>query len=108
MPLSLQDKGSEHLGRCGNVKCNELLRYLSEYIDQDLDENLRREAEEHLSLCDNCHVVLDTTLKTIYLYRENRCEELPPEINQALYQRLETALSMNPGADPGNRINPSS
>jgi len=43
------------------MKCEDLLQYLSDYIDQELDEELTAEAQEHLATCHNCRVVLDTT-----------------------------------------------
>jgi len=52
------------------MECADLIRYLSDYIDNNLSETLMEEAREHLATCHNCHVVLDSTQKTILLYRE--------------------------------------
>ena len=75
------------------MNCDELITYLSDYIDQNLDEDLRREAQEHLATCPNCRVVLDTTQQMIYLYRHNGRTSLPKERREALFQRLQAALN---------------
>ena len=75
------------------MNCEELISYLSDYIDQNLDEDLRRDAQEHLATCQNCRVVLDTTQQMIFLYRRNGRTSLPKERREALFQRLQTALT---------------
>ena len=60
------------------MECNELVQYLSDYIDQNLEEDLVEAAQEHLATCENCRVVLDTTQKTIFLKRQTNCP--PTEI----------------------------
>jgi len=52
------------------MQCAELVSYLSDYIDNNLSEELTREAQEHLATCQNCHIVLDSTQRTILLYRQ--------------------------------------
>jgi hypothetical protein len=82
------------------MKCQELITYLSDYIDQDLSEELRVEAHEHLATCDNCQVVLDTTQKMIVLCRKSESQVIPAERRSALFDRLQRALE---GADDGTR-----
>jgi len=75
------------------MNCEDLLRYLSDYIDNGLSEKLRADAEEHLATCRNCHVVLDTTRQTIVLYRETQREGIPVDRRSALFGQLEKALA---------------
>ncbi len=75
------------------MKCEELLQYLSDYVDRELDEDLRADAEEHLRTCANCHVMLDTTQQMIFLYRKGRCEGIPAQRRTVLYNQLLSALS---------------
>jgi len=75
------------------VNCEELIRYLSDYIDNGLSEELRADAEEHLATCHNCHVVLDTTRQTIVLYKEANREGIPVERRSALFGQLKKALA---------------
>lgn len=76
------------------MQCEELIRYLSDYIDGDLDEELAAAAREHLATCENCSVVLDTTQKTIALYRLNgRRQQIPAERVQSLYDEIAAAFA---------------
>jgi anti-sigma factor (TIGR02949 family) len=76
------------------MECEELIRYLSDYIDGDLDEELAEAAREHLATCENCSVVLDSTQKTIALYRLNgRKQQIPAERAQNLYDEIAAAFA---------------
>ncbi len=61
------------------MKCEELLKILSEYVDGEIDPSLCKEFERHLAGCDPCKVVVDTVRKTITLYRESEVWEIPSE-----------------------------
>ena len=74
------------------MKCEELLQYLSDYIDQELDEELTAEAQEHLATCHNCRVMLDTTQQTIFLFREQGKRAIPAARRQRLFDQLQDAF----------------
>lgn len=76
------------------MECEELIRYLSDYIDHQLDEELTEEAQEHLRTCHNCRVVLDSTQKMILLYRQRgKASRIPAERQQALYSQIAAAFA---------------
>lgn len=79
------------------MTCEELLQYLSDYIDQDLDEELMNSARRHLATCQNCKVVLDTTQKTIFLFREQSQQTIPMEKREKLFERLEQVFLAKKG-----------
>lgn len=74
------------------MTCDELLAYLSDYIDQNLDAELTAAAQEHLASCQNCRVVLDTTQQTIFLFREQGRRQIPASRRQRLFDQLEAAF----------------
>ncbi len=74
------------------MTCEELLQYLSDYIDQNLDEELTAAAQEHLATCHNCRVVLDTTQQTISLFREQGKRTIPTLRRQRLFDQLQDAF----------------
>lgn len=82
------------------MECNELVEYLSDYIDQNLEEDLVEAAQEHLATCENCRVVLDTTQKTIFLYREQGKRTIPAERRQRLFDQLQQTF-LNKEKDQG-------
>jgi anti-sigma factor (TIGR02949 family) len=72
-----------------HLKCEELLGSLSAYIDGDLGAELCQELEKHLSECDNCRVVLNTTKRTIELVRSPvEKSDLPEDVRERLFKRL--------------------
>ncbi|MFQ3566759.1 MAG: zf-HC2 domain-containing protein [Aggregatilineales bacterium] len=60
------------------MDCETLIRYLSDYIDQNLEEALAEAAREHLATCPNCRVVLNSTERMIILYREQQVARVIP------------------------------
>jgi anti-sigma factor RsiW len=75
------------------MTCAELVRYLSDYIDQDLDEALRADARDHLATCDKCRAVLQTTQRTIDLLRRALGRPMPADHRRAVLDRIRGALS---------------
>jgi anti-sigma factor RsiW len=78
------------------MSCALLLRDLSDYIDGTLAPDRRSVLEEHLSSCDKCHLVLDTTQCTILLYRAAESPSLDATRREALLRRLEKACLRGP------------
>jgi hypothetical protein len=76
------------------LNCEDLMKYLSDYIDNHLDEDLSEAAREHLASCHNCSVVLDSTQQMILLYRERgQSQRIPAGRQQALYDRIASAFA---------------
>ena len=69
--------------------CREFFNQLSEYIDGELAESLCAELERHLAGCPDCRVVVDTTRKTVSLYRHFGQAELPEGVSKRLWQAIE-------------------
>jgi predicted anti-sigma-YlaC factor YlaD len=74
------------------MKCEQLLQYLSDYIDQNLDEELTAVAQDHLATCQNCRVVLDSTQQTIFLFREQGKRTIPAKSRKRLFDQLQDAF----------------
>lgn len=75
------------------MTCEELLTYLSRYIDDELDEDLTRDARRHLATCKNCQVVLTTTQRTMVLGRGQAQRTIPAERRSALFAHLQQAFA---------------
>jgi anti-sigma factor RsiW len=75
-------------------ECRALLAQITDYIDDELEEKLCAELEKHLANCDDCRVLVDTTRKTVALYRRRYCRgqvELPAGVTDRLWQALDEA-----------------
>jgi anti-sigma factor RsiW len=73
------------------MTCQEVVQSLSDYIDGTLAAQVRASVEEHIAVCHDCHVVLDSTQCTILLYRAARTTALSGEQRQQLLGKLEAA-----------------
>ena len=81
------------------ISCEELLTYLSDYIDLELDEEFGAAARHHLSTCENCKVVLNTTLRTIELVGRDANLTIPAGRRSGLFDRLEEAFLAGDGTE---------
>ncbi len=99
--MALREHLSDYFGerapaQVRTITCEQLLKYLSEYIDHELNEPLARKASEHIATCPHCHVLVDTTQKTIKLYRTHartRPERvIPADRRKRLYDEIQAAF----------------
>jgi len=72
------------------VKCTDFLKELSDYLDGKSTESLKAELDEHLHWCKECHVVMNTTKRTIEIYRDNQLYELPEPLRDRLHEAIMT------------------
>jgi len=70
------------------ISCEEVLQEVSNYIDTEVTEDLRRQIEEHLRGCHNCTVLVSTTRKTVSLASCVGILELPSGVSERLMARL--------------------
>ena len=78
------------------VKCEEVWREISNYLDGDVSPDLRAAIDEHVRGCKGCAAVLDGTRNVVQLYGDERMLEVPLGFSHRLHRRLE-------GNKPGNR-----
>jgi anti-sigma factor (TIGR02949 family) len=77
-----------------NVRCDEVLEQLSEFIDEETRAELCEEIRVHLAQCEDCRIEVDTVKKTIMLFQK---KGLPIEIPVTIGAKLEAALSREYG-----------
>jgi anti-sigma factor RsiW len=70
------------------VTCTEFLALLDELIDDDVSAQTRSELQVHLNGCEHCEVTLNTTRKTIEIYRSHEVYELPDAVRQRLHDAI--------------------
>jgi anti-sigma factor RsiW len=70
------------------VTCTEFLAQLDELIDDEVTVSLRADLEQHLRECEHCEITLNTTRKTIQIYRSHEIYELPEGVRARLEQAI--------------------
>ena len=72
------------------MDCRRLLEELNLYIDGSLEKEICEQLEAHLKDCHRCRIVLDTTKKTITLFRDQEQLEIPLAVQERLHQTIRT------------------
>lgn len=70
------------------MTCTEFLAILDDVLDESIASQTRSEIEIHLRKCGHCEVVLNTTRKTIEIYRCHEIYELPAEVSTRLHAAI--------------------
>ena len=79
------------------MTCRELTELLLEYIQGELDPDLREHISRHLSLCPPCEAYVDTYRITIQLTRRLPAAPMPPELAERLEDALREVLGNKSG-----------
>ena len=74
------------------VNCEQVWQEISNYLEDDVDPNLRAAMEEHFRECDRCRSVLEGTRNVIQLYGDERMIDVPLGFSYRLQRRLEESI----------------
>jgi len=75
------------------VRCEDVWREVSSYLDDDVEPELQAAIEEHVRGCKRCAAVVDGTRNVIQIYGDERMVEVPLGFSRRLHQRLEGNVS---------------
>lgn len=70
------------------MTCTEFIAQLDDLLEERVSVKLRADLEEHLRGCEHCVITMNTTRKTIEIYRSHELYELP----ETLRVRLQKAI----------------
>jgi len=74
------------------IKCEEVWREISNYLEGDLSRELRARMEAHFRQCERCSAVLDGTRNVVRLVGDDRGFDVPPGFGHRLFGKLEAHL----------------
>jgi len=68
------------------MKCEEICRLISDYLDNELDRDIHEEIRRHLAECEKCKVFLHTVEETLFFSREiYKIEKVPARAIERVY-----------------------
>jgi hypothetical protein len=70
------------------VTCIEFLALLDDLIDDSVTTEMRADLQQHLRGCEHCEITLNTTRKTIEIYRSHQLYDLPSNLRQRLHAAI--------------------
>ena len=70
------------------ITCDEFFAEFADYLENQVSPEVRQELELHLSQCRACHVLYDSTRKTIKIVSESDSFELPQKVFNPIIDRV--------------------
>lgn len=77
------------------VRCEEVWREVSNYLDGKVDPILRSAIEEHVRGCQRCTAVVGGMRNVVQLYGDERMLEVPVGYSNRLHRRLDENMPVN-------------
>jgi hypothetical protein len=74
------------------IDCKHVWNFISDYIDGTLTKEARVDVQKHLSHCEICSAILDSTRNVIILTADDRVFELPVGFSERLHARIDLEL----------------
>lgn len=75
------------------LTCKQFLEELNAFLDDSTDPEFRTRLNQHVSECPNCWVVVDTTKKTIEIYKGMDPSPIPDFVRSKLMAALEKKMA---------------
>ncbi|HYK34509.1 anti-sigma factor family protein [Alloacidobacterium sp.] len=70
------------------MTCTEFIAQLDDLLEDRVSVKLRADLEEHLRGCEHCVITMNTTRKTIEIYRSHELYELPDSLRERLQKAI--------------------
>jgi hypothetical protein len=74
------------------ITCDEFFAEFADYLENEVSPEVRQELELHLSQCRACHVLYDSTRKTVKIVSESDSFELPQDVFDPIIHRVMAKL----------------
>ncbi len=72
-----------------HMECEDLIRLISEYLDDEMEDLMRDEFREHIYRCERCTAILRTTKQTIVFVQEiHKEEKVPATLMRKVYYEI--------------------
>ncbi len=74
------------------ITCEEFFTEFADYMENQVSPEVRQELELHLSQCRACHVLYDSSRKTVKIVTESDSFELPQNVSESMIERVMAEL----------------
>jgi len=79
------------------LSCKQFLTELNAYLDEETSPDERTRLQNHINECPNCWVVVDTTKKTINVYKGVEPQSVPNDVKERLMAALQRKMAAKRG-----------
>jgi len=75
------------------LTCRQFLQELNEFLDETTDQDMKLRLQRHVSECPNCFVIVDTTRRTMEVYKGMEPQAIPENVKARLWLALERKMA---------------
>ncbi len=75
------------------LTCKQFLQELNDFLDPTTDPEMKRHLQAHVTECPNCFVIVDTTQKTLQVYKGVEPQSIPEDVKTRLWNALERKMA---------------
>jgi hypothetical protein len=75
------------------LTCKQFLQELNDYLDPNVDAVTKVHLEAHVTECPNCFVIVDTTMRTLQVYKGIEPQSVPDDVKTRLWKALERKMA---------------
>lgn len=80
------------VNRIAPIDCRHVVSQISNFIEGEVDAELRARIEEHFKQCAHCHAIYDGTRNVIQLVGDGKTFDVPQGFRSRLYDKLKDHL----------------
>jgi len=80
------------------LTCKQFLQELNDYLDPNIDAEMKNHLRAHVTQCPNCFVIVDTTMKTLQVFKGVEPQTIPEDVKTRLWKALDRKMA---GRKPG-------
>lgn len=80
------------------ITCDEFMAELGNYLDGDVAFEVRQQLQHHLSHCQTCQVICDSTLKTVRIVTDSGSFDLPEVVGRPIRDRIMARIRSGPNS----------
>lgn len=73
------------------ISCLEVWREISNYVDNDVEPELRARMEAHFKVCAHCKAIVDGTKNVVKLVADGVEYKMPEGFSKRLYSKIKGA-----------------
>ena len=81
------------------ITCDEFFAEFGDYLEDRVSPQVRQQLELHLAQCRACHVLYDSTRKTVRIVTDSSSFDLPQNVSEPIIRRLMEKLRRKHGQE---------
>jgi hypothetical protein len=75
------------------LTCRQFLQELNDFLDETTDRDMKLRLQAHVNECPNCFVIVDTTRRTMEVYKGMEPQAIPENVKVRLWAALERKMA---------------